>query len=66
GETYLIDSVDVKAALAVIKKLINLTGINVDLSEIEEVARKVGEETKRILRGLKREKKEEGRLGYIS
>ena len=64
GETYLVDSVDVKAALAVIRKLSELTGIEVDLSEVEDVAERVGEETKRVLKELK--EKKEKRLVYIS
>ena len=64
GETYLVDSVDVLAALAVMRKLINITGIQVDLTEAEEIARRLEEETEKVLKKLKKE--EDKRLGYIS
>lgn len=64
GETYLVDSVDVKAALAILRKLITLLGITVDLSEVEEIAKRVDEETRRVLEKFK--EKRDKSLGYIS
>ena len=64
GETYLVDSMDVLAALAVTKKVSQMLDLDVDLSEMEEIARKVSEETQRALREAKA--REERRLGYIS
>lgn len=64
GETYLVESVDVMAALAIMRKLISITGIKVDLTEVEETARKVSEETEKALREIR--SREERKLGYIS
>ncbi|MFQ5711599.1 MAG: PAC2 family protein [Candidatus Geothermarchaeales archaeon] len=63
GETYLIESIDVKAALVIIKKLAEILDVEIDVAEIERAA---GEFDRRFHVLLKHHRDQERRsLGYI-
>lgn len=64
GETYLIESIDVKAALALIKKLSEIIGIEMDISEIEKAAKEFDKRFQALLKQNSGAEKKRG-LGYI-
>lgn len=65
SETYVIDAPDVKAAAALVKALKRVLEIEVDVSRIEEVARRFDEDLHRQYELLRKAEEVEKKLGYI-
>lgn len=66
SETALPETVDIKACYAGVKKVSELLGINIDLSQIENQAKKFDESYKKYLKEMEEKKRKEEDLGYIS
>lgn len=65
SETYVIDAPDVKAAAALVKTLRKLLELEVDVSRIEEMAKRFDEDLHKQYEQLRRAKEAEKGLGYI-
>ncbi|RLF15435.1 MAG: hypothetical protein DRJ97_03935 [Thermoprotei archaeon] len=65
SETYVIDSADVKAAAALVKKLKEILEVDVNTARIEEMAARFDEDLHRQYEGLRKAKEVEKGLGYI-
>lgn len=65
SETYVIDAPDVKAAAALVKALKRILEAEIDVSRIEEVARRFDEDLHRQYEVLRKAEEMERKLGYI-
>lgn len=65
SETYVIDSADVKAAAALVKKLKEVLDVDIDTTRMEEMAARFEEDLHRQYEHLRRAKEVEKGLGYI-